>query len=46
MGVRLIGPAKGRLACGVIAEGRMSEPQEILDAIEQLAREIRHKDKR
>ncbi len=46
MGVRLIGPAKGRLACGVIAEGRMSEPQEILDAIEQLAREVRHKDKR
>jgi phosphopantothenoylcysteine synthetase/decarboxylase len=46
MGVRLIGPAKGRLACGVIAEGRMSEPQEILDAIEQLAREVRHKNKR
>jgi len=46
MGVKLIGPAKGRLACGVIAEGRMSEPQEILDAIEQLAGEARHKNKR
>jgi phosphopantothenoylcysteine decarboxylase/phosphopantothenate--cysteine ligase len=45
MGVKLIGPAKGRLACGVIAEGRMSEPQEILDAIEQLAGEVRHKNK-
>jgi phosphopantothenoylcysteine decarboxylase/phosphopantothenate--cysteine ligase len=45
MGVKLIGPAKGRLACGVIAEGRMSEPQEILEAIEQLAGEVRHKNK-
>lgn len=45
MGVRLIGPAKGRLACGVIAEGRMSEPQEILDVIEQLAEKVKHKNK-
>ena len=45
MGVKLIGPAKGRLACGVIAEGRMSEPQEILDAIEQLAEKVKRKNK-
>lgn len=41
MGAELTGPAKGRLACGTIAEGRMSEPAEILQAIKQLASKIK-----
>ena len=32
-GLRTVGPARGRLACGDEGEGRMAEPQEILDAI-------------
>lgn len=36
-GVRLVGPAAGRLACGAEGIGRMAEPQEILAAIEELA---------
>lgn len=37
MGVRMVGPAAGRLACGTEGVGRMAEPQEILAAIEELA---------
>jgi len=37
MGCELTGPAKGRLACGTIADGRMSEPAEIVLAIGKLA---------
>jgi phosphopantothenoylcysteine synthetase/decarboxylase len=37
MGFRLIGPAEGRLACGTIGTGRMSEPKEILDFIENIS---------
>jgi len=37
MGVRFVGPASGRLACGTEGVGRMAEPQEILAAIEELA---------
>lgn len=36
-GVRMVGPAAGRLACGTEGVGRMAEPQEILAAIEELA---------
>ena len=36
MKFEIIGPAKGRLACGTEAIGRMSEPQDILDRIVQL----------
>jgi phosphopantothenoylcysteine decarboxylase/phosphopantothenate--cysteine ligase len=36
-GVRMVGPASGRLACGTEGMGRMAEPQEILAAIEQMA---------
>ncbi len=36
MGSEIVGPGKGRLACGIIAEGRMSEPDEIIEAIEKL----------
>ena len=35
-GFHLIGPAEGRLACGSHGPGRMSEPQEIVDAIEKI----------
>ncbi len=37
MGLELIGPVKGRLACGTEAIGRMAEPQDILEAIEKIA---------
>ena len=37
MGFRLAGPAEGRLACGAQGSGRMSEPQEILEAIKKIA---------
>jgi phosphopantothenoylcysteine decarboxylase/phosphopantothenate--cysteine ligase len=43
MGFRLIGPVKGRLACGAEGLGRMSEPQDILLAIEDIAAEIKTK---
>jgi phosphopantothenoylcysteine synthetase/decarboxylase len=36
-GFQFIGPAEGRLACGTEGIGRMSEPQEILGAIEKIA---------
>jgi phosphopantothenoylcysteine decarboxylase/phosphopantothenate--cysteine ligase len=42
MGFRLIGPVKGRLACGTEGVGRMSEPQDILEAIEKIASKIKH----
>jgi phosphopantothenoylcysteine decarboxylase/phosphopantothenate--cysteine ligase len=45
MGFKLIGPEKGRLACGTEGIGRMSEPQDILKAIEKLASKIRHNKK-
>jgi len=37
MGFQMIGPAKGRLACGIEAVGRMAEPQEIIKAIEKIS---------
>ena len=37
MGFQLTGPKKGRLACGVEGIGRMSEPQDILERIEEIA---------
>jgi len=41
MGFKLIGPGKGRLACGTEAVGRMAEPQHILEAIEKIASQIK-----
>ena len=41
MGVRMVGPGTGRLACGTEGPGRMAEPSEILEAIEALAQEKR-----
>ena len=39
-GFKFIGPAEGRLACGTEGIGRMSEPHEILSAIEKIAGNI------
>jgi phosphopantothenoylcysteine decarboxylase/phosphopantothenate--cysteine ligase len=46
MGYELIGPVKGRLACGTEAIGRMAEPQDVLEAIEKIASRIRKKNHR
>jgi phosphopantothenoylcysteine decarboxylase/phosphopantothenate--cysteine ligase len=40
-GVEIVGPGRGRLACGGEGEGRMSEPGEILEAIEKMVLKIR-----
>jgi phosphopantothenoylcysteine synthetase/decarboxylase len=40
-GFQFIGPTEGRLACGTEGIGRMSEPQEILKAIEKIASKIK-----
>ena len=45
MGFKLTGPEKGRLACGTEGIGRMSEPQDILEAIEKIASEIKRNKK-
>ncbi len=37
LGIRLVGPVAGRLACGTEGMGRMAEPGEILAALEALA---------
>ena len=37
MGFQLVGPVKGRLACGTEGLGRMAEPQDILEEIEKIA---------
>ncbi|MCD4830671.1 MAG: hypothetical protein K8R02_02555 [Anaerohalosphaeraceae bacterium] len=37
MGFEMVGPEKGRLACGTDGTGRMSEPVDILARIEKLA---------
>lgn len=39
-GFKFIGPEEGRLACGTEGIGRMSEPQDILSAIEKIAGNI------
>ena len=36
-GFKFIGPEEGRLACGTEGIGRMSEPQDILSAIEKIS---------
>ena len=40
-GVHLIGPEEGRLACGTSGPGRMSEPQDIVDAVVKIASNIK-----
>ena len=41
MGFELIGPVKGRLACGTVGIGRMAEPDDILKAIGKIASKIK-----
>ena len=43
MGFQVTGPEKGRLACGTEGIGRMSEPQDILKAIEKIASKIKRR---
>jgi len=45
MGFQLTGPQVGPLACGTEGIGRMSEPQDILEAIEKIASKIKRKKK-
>ncbi len=40
-GFQFIGPVEGRLACGAEGPGRMSEPKDILEAIEKIASKIK-----
>ncbi|MBL7189036.1 MAG: hypothetical protein ISS70_22140 [Phycisphaerae bacterium] len=44
LGFQLIGPVEGRLACGAEGPGRMSEPQDITEAIEAIASKIKKRD--
>jgi len=46
MGFQLIGPVKGRLACGTEAIGRMAEPQDIIKSIENIATKIKRESSR
>jgi phosphopantothenoylcysteine decarboxylase/phosphopantothenate--cysteine ligase len=41
MGFELAGPQVGPLACGIEGIGRMSEPKDILEALEKIASEIK-----
>lgn len=45
MGAELVGPGRGRLACGTEGVGRMAEPQEILEAVEKTAAGLKRKSK-
>jgi phosphopantothenoylcysteine decarboxylase/phosphopantothenate--cysteine ligase len=45
IGVKIIGPGQGRLACGAEGLGRMAEPQEILEAVGEIAAGLKHKRK-
>ena len=40
LGFQLIGPSEGRLACGTKGPGRMSEPQEIFEAIVKISEKL------
>ena len=44
LGFQLTGPVEGRLACGTQGLGRMSEPQDIAEAIEKIASKIKKRD--
>ena len=42
MGFKVIGPEKGRLACGTVGMGRMSEPKGVLEALEKIASKVKN----
>jgi phosphopantothenoylcysteine decarboxylase/phosphopantothenate--cysteine ligase len=41
MNVEIIGPETGRLACGTTGVGRMTEPADIITAIEKIAASLK-----
>lgn len=41
LGHRFVEPASGQLACGYVGQGRMEEPERILEVIEEMLREPR-----
>ncbi len=41
MNVEMIGPETGRLACGTTGPGRMTEPADIIIAIEKIAANLK-----
>ena len=43
IGFEIVGPETGRLACGSEGVGRMSEPQDILKAVEKIAAKIKRR---
>jgi phosphopantothenoylcysteine decarboxylase/phosphopantothenate--cysteine ligase len=43
LGFELTGPVEGRLACGTTGPGRMSEPQDIVEAIERIASKMENR---
>ena len=45
MGIELTGPQRGRLACGAEGIGRMTEPQDILEATVRIAAKVKRKGK-
>jgi len=45
MGIELIGPQRGRRACGEEGIGRMTEPQDILEAVVRIATKVKRKGK-
>lgn len=40
MGYLLAGPSEGKLACGTIGVGRMSQPEEILESIKNISEKL------
>jgi phosphopantothenoylcysteine decarboxylase/phosphopantothenate--cysteine ligase len=44
MGLEVAGPERGRLACGAEGIGRMSEPHDVLEAIEKIASKLKRKE--
>ena len=42
-GFKFLGPQEGRLACGAVGAGRMTEPADIIRNIEQIASQIKKK---
>jgi phosphopantothenoylcysteine decarboxylase/phosphopantothenate--cysteine ligase len=46
MGIEVIGPRRGRLACGTDGIGRMAEPQEILETTEKIVSKINRRERK
>jgi phosphopantothenoylcysteine decarboxylase/phosphopantothenate--cysteine ligase len=44
-GIKFVGPVTGRLACGTEGIGRMSEPEEIMKAVEKVVSKIKRRTK-